>query len=264
MYKCTECNTEFDIKPDYCDCGNDTFEEQITITPVPAKTDIKDILSISIFILCLFLSLLVWLFLGNTNLQKQENAVPKASKPVKTTVSMSDINTLWDDTLPSYVQEQPATVKKNIEEEITTPVQKPKQIPQTVVRKNNATPKPQAQVQKLKTNVQPKAVPKESKTNNQELARYKTALRQAMFSNLAITSIHGKGKCSIEFSIAQNGKLVGRKFISQSSNTTVNDAVYEMLMTIPQYYPPPDSYNGEKIRMSFYFNDGYYEINYLN
>lgn len=264
MYKCTECNTEFDIKPDYCDCGNDTFEELINVTSVTEKTEKKDILSISIFILCLFLSLLVWLFLGNTNLQKKENAAPKASKPVKTTVSMPDINTLWDDTLPSHAQEQPAPVKKNIEEEITTPAQKPKQIPKTVVTKNSAPPKPQAQPQKQKTNVQPNTVPKESKAQNPEMTGYKIALRQALFSNLEITSIHGKGKCSIEFSIAQNGKLVGRKFISQSSNTTVNDAVYEMLMTIPQYYPPPDSYNGEKIRMSFYFNDGYYEINYLN
>jgi len=27
MFRCKECGNEFDIKPDYCDCGNDTFEE---------------------------------------------------------------------------------------------------------------------------------------------------------------------------------------------------------------------------------------------
>lgn len=27
MYKCKECGTEYEIKPDYCDCGNNTFEE---------------------------------------------------------------------------------------------------------------------------------------------------------------------------------------------------------------------------------------------
>lgn len=27
MYRCKECNAEYEIKPEYCDCGNDTFEE---------------------------------------------------------------------------------------------------------------------------------------------------------------------------------------------------------------------------------------------
>ena len=26
MYKCSECGKTFSQKPDYCDCGNDTFE----------------------------------------------------------------------------------------------------------------------------------------------------------------------------------------------------------------------------------------------
>ena len=35
MYKCKECGTEYETKPDYCDCGNDTFyyiEEKQPIT----------------------------------------------------------------------------------------------------------------------------------------------------------------------------------------------------------------------------------------
>lgn len=27
MFRCKECQTEYEIKPDYCDCGNDTFDE---------------------------------------------------------------------------------------------------------------------------------------------------------------------------------------------------------------------------------------------
>ena len=37
MFKCKECGTEYDIKPDFCDCGNDTFEEVAT----PVKEEIK-------------------------------------------------------------------------------------------------------------------------------------------------------------------------------------------------------------------------------
>ena len=34
MYKCRECGTEYEVKPDYCDCGNDTFDE-VNLEPIP-------------------------------------------------------------------------------------------------------------------------------------------------------------------------------------------------------------------------------------
>ena len=39
MYKCSECGTEYEIKPEYCDCGNDLFEE--VVEPQKADPDIK-------------------------------------------------------------------------------------------------------------------------------------------------------------------------------------------------------------------------------
>ena len=27
MFRCKECQAEYEVKPDYCDCGNDTFDE---------------------------------------------------------------------------------------------------------------------------------------------------------------------------------------------------------------------------------------------
>ena len=33
MYKCSECGTEYEVKPEYCDCGNDVFEEIIPPKP---------------------------------------------------------------------------------------------------------------------------------------------------------------------------------------------------------------------------------------
>ena len=38
MFRCKECQTEYDVKPDYCDCGNDTFDE-IVEKPVVAKVE---------------------------------------------------------------------------------------------------------------------------------------------------------------------------------------------------------------------------------
>ena len=31
MYKCKECGAEYEQKPDYCDCGNDEFEDNVNI-----------------------------------------------------------------------------------------------------------------------------------------------------------------------------------------------------------------------------------------
>lgn len=43
MFRCKECGSEFDIKPDYCDCGNDTFEEIIEkVEPVIEEKPVKN------------------------------------------------------------------------------------------------------------------------------------------------------------------------------------------------------------------------------
>lgn len=49
MFRCKECQTEYEIKPDYCDCGNDTFDEIIDVqekkqekTEIKKRKEIKD------------------------------------------------------------------------------------------------------------------------------------------------------------------------------------------------------------------------------
>ena len=42
MYKCKECGTEYETKPDYCDCGNDTFDE-ILKSPQTPKIDVTNV-----------------------------------------------------------------------------------------------------------------------------------------------------------------------------------------------------------------------------
>jgi hypothetical protein len=77
-------------------------------------------------------------------------------------------------------------------------------------------------------------------------------------------TVQGKGKCGIEFSIDSDGRLINRDFTYQSNNVSVNDAVYRMMMSMPKYDPPPPSYNGSKIKMTFYFDNGYYQIDFVN
>lgn len=62
MYKCKECGTEYEIKPDYCDCGNDTFEE-ILSEQQTSKNDVTNVTK-----------------LNNTEKVKEEKTEPKHEK----------------------------------------------------------------------------------------------------------------------------------------------------------------------------------------
>ena len=62
MYKCKECGTEYEIKPDYCDCGNDTFEE-ILSEQQTSKNDVTNVTK-----------------LNNTEKVKEEKTEPKPEK----------------------------------------------------------------------------------------------------------------------------------------------------------------------------------------
>lgn len=62
MYKCKECGTEYEIKPDYCDCGNDTFEE-ILSEQQTSKNDVTNVTK-----------------LNNAEKVKEEKTEPKPEK----------------------------------------------------------------------------------------------------------------------------------------------------------------------------------------
>jgi len=108
---------------------------------------------------------------------------------------------------------------------------------------------------------QPK--PQPPKMNEKEFLNYKGSIRNALLANLNVTAIQGAGDCAVEFSIDNSGKLINRNFIYKSTNRTVNDEVYNMLMRLPYYKKPPVNYNGEKIKLKFMFNNGYYEISFM-
>lgn len=291
MYKCTDCNKKYETIQDYCDCGNDNFEKivekeveteqkekakeeprETKVKPIPKKPlEKQELLSRIIFAVCIILSIFSWVFIGrdsknpSENISKEQKAANRVEN--KSAVSVPDINSLWDNSLPSGNVNN-APVKKKTEQPVSQPIPPvTQQTPPTQKQVKNppASPAPQAKPKNTPPQkLTPPPAQKQKPANNTEITKYKAALRQALFAGLPITSIHGIGKCAVEFSLSDSGKLLNRKFIYQSNNSSVNDAVYQMLMGLPQYYPPPNSYKGETIKMSLYFDNGYYEVNYLN
>ena len=324
MFKCTVCSKEYEIKPDYCDCGNDTFDEIVEAKPLVEDFEVekrtfptKKVLSILIFILCIISSILVWeINPPSQNTDKtaqkpsteQKQDIPDIDKiwnstpPKKTSQKKDNVITVYEKPLPQPVQQvaqqtnpepfvqnikkvlqKPAPVQKpqqvakprqtqqkpkqqQVQKPKAQPQQgsKPKQTSQTTPKAQPTTPKQPAQrvtkpVQRVSTPVQKTTAPKMDAT---AWTNYKNSLRLALLSKLDLVKILGEGDCVVEFSLDNSGKLLNRRFVYKSQNKSVNDQVYLMLMKLPTYKTPPAGYNGEKVRIKFYINNGYYEISF--
>ena len=133
MYICKECKTEYKRKPQYCDCGNNTFE----------TTHKEIVLDFSkIFLLfCILLSTIILIIPVKTN----TNKTPE-SKKHNITKNIPTLDSFWDNT----VAQKPITktekkVVQKTETMVTTPIAKstPKQktTKQTITKKTNTTNK---------------------------------------------------------------------------------------------------------------------------
>lgn len=115
MYRCKDCKTIYKNKVDYCDCGNNIFEE-IPNEPAVVQTEVQEvetpalkpilplnIMSIVVFSFCCLFSLCFVLFLGPAPAKRVKTPVKKEQTVVK---NIPDINKIWDST-PAYTL-QPA------------------------------------------------------------------------------------------------------------------------------------------------------------
>lgn len=289
MYRCRECKAEYNQKVDYCDCGNNTFDiiNDAPITeekqsPINVKTP-KDSISLAFFVICLILSIIVWLIPVKSAPHKPE-AQKSVQKP-KTVNIPNNIDKIWDDT-PLYApkqEQQPEVINEERQVPIpltSTPVDYARRItePPAPEKINKKPVQKKETIQKTeqtpKTVYTPKAEPQNKKLepifhepakpvynpNSPKMLKYKGILRGALFSKFAVGSVQGSGTCEIQFSVDSTGKLINRKFIQQSGNKSLDDAVYYMLMSVPKFTAPPPEYNGEPIRMKFIINNGNYEV----
>ena len=176
MFRCTECNKEYDIKPDYCDdCGNDMFEEVAAevkkSAPAPEKTEAaeprqmqeniysnvnsewyskeksflkkEEIFSYIIFCLCLILSFMVVFVYNPKETPKEEIAQDKQDVAVQ---DIPALDSFWNNT-PAKLEPQKRTVISKLpqqQEPVKPTIANP---PQEAVQKSE----PKATTVKLKT-----------------------------------------------------------------------------------------------------------------
>ena len=162
--------------------------------------------------------------------------------------------------------QQPPAVKTNVAQQVSKPVtnattntQKPATVsqqqpktPQTQVTAKNTTPP-------TLRNVTTQPVKSQAELR-QELASYKSLLRNNLGRKINFANVIGDGNCAITFKVDSSGKLTNRNFVTKSSNITLNDAVYNAMMSTPSYNPPPEGYKNETMTLRVKIYDGNYEI----
>ena len=310
MYKCSECGLEYKIKPDYCDCGNDTFieiikeEKEIKKQTNAVENSIlkENMPSIIFLIFCIILSFAILFFVGNP----KEQSTKEIKKQEKIN-NIPNIDDIWNDEKPKQViikqeikPEEPKITKVELKKEpikinkpiqilekiqpkatqkkaaikaqpknqvskqqiINKPAQQPLKIevkPQPIVQKpivqNNQTQK-----QEVKTVQQNVIITPSVQINPQELKEYKKALRNKIASNIDFLNIAGDGKCVLSFNVSQGGNLLNRKFVSQSSNISLNDAVYQGMLKVSSFKTPPLGYKNETMRLTVQIIGGNFSV----
>ena len=347
MYRCCDCGCEYETKPDFCDCGNDTFEEIIPEPEIVPEQKVKhkktfdeqypelskfkeslDPISVIIFLLCIVLSVCSFIFIKPKETQTVQNQEPEVKEERK----VADINTFWNDTPPKpepKANKQEPSVAETIVEQINNiipkkeetkkqeqkptvkaPQQKPTQVQQKPAQKTQTkvtqtakkpaqtqtqtskpAPSKQTQIQQPKTQTQPQPQnntqtqtqpktqqpqpsqqiqtqirPINTQTSQQqaekELKAYKSELRNIFASKIKgnLLQVYGDGDCVVAFKISSNGKLASGSFSKQSTNNTLNDAVYQAVMSISSYKIPPSSYNGQTLYLSVKISNGVAQI----
>lgn len=179
MFKCSECGTEYETSPKYCDCGNDIFiniedtipqeVEDIDFEPQKPQRRNRNIQkkfslsAIIIFSSCIILSLLILFVIGNP--KKQEKQITKSSSEK---ISIPSVDSYWDNT--SVKTEQEEIKKENpildmmpkIVQEII-PQEEPKKELNIPVAPTNKTTTP---LVKTTPKSQPKSVTSQNKIPN--------------------------------------------------------------------------------------------------
>ena len=99
MFRCTVCQRLYAAPIEYCDCGNDVFEEIFLQQPqqrMQKTFTMQDVLSWVIFVVCILLSGYILFFTGTKSVSRKAEPVQKQS--VQSAENIPDIDKIWDNT----------------------------------------------------------------------------------------------------------------------------------------------------------------------
>lgn len=235
MYRCTECQAEFVECPEFCDCGNDSFEEvyeqeayqedyeeeEVYYEPPkrrkPAKRQLteeeleelaeeeqdkkKALITVGV---SLIISLII---LCCPPYPQKKSAQAKQTATVKK-IKLPDVSAYWDNTLPS------------------------------AFRKGD----PNSNIPLLNTSFG---------SISTNMRAYLLEIGEEFSSQWASNVVDGSGEARIQFTINRDGLVENQKMIQKSRNESLDNSVLLLLSKIKNLEVPPADYKGERIILSF-------------
>ncbi len=160
----------------------------------------------------------------------------------------------------SQVAQTPSVTKTNAPLPNTSTTSTMAQNTQTSAQKSQNNTKTTTQAVNKTPVTAPVVKTKSTAQIKQELAAYKSNLRNSIGRKIDFTKVIGDGECALSFKVNSNGRLTSKAFTKQSSNITLNDAAFNALNTMTSFNPPPEGYNGETLRLNIKFYNGNFEI----
>ena len=193
--------------------------------------------------------------------QKPKTSVkPSVQQPKKTQTTTKPAQTQTVKKQPASTQKTSTPPKTTTQTKPSTSSQQPKTSTATTTQQNRQT--------QATPPIAPKPVQPQPTVNTaaiqaqaaQELKTFKTGLRNTLFRKINFTRVYGDGACVVDFKVDSTGKIVNRSFSKQSNNNSLNDEVYQAIMSTPTYKTPPSSYRGQTLHFSVKFQGGQYEV----
>lgn len=232
MYRCTECQAEYQEYPEFCDCGNDTFEEvyeedvyeeeEYYEPPKPrrrpkpkrvlSEEELEEIAEEKAdkqkALIVMAVSLVISIVVLFCPPYPKKKSVIAQEKAVAAGVTLPDVNSYWDDSLPA------------------------------AFRKGD----PDANLPLLNANF--------GSISNQ-LRTYLIDVGEEFSSQWNPNVVVGSGECKVQFIINRDGIIDRQKMVTKSRNETLDDSVLLLLSKIKNLEIPPSDYKGERIILAF-------------
>ena len=228
MYRCTECYTEYAECPDFCECGNDTFEEFYEeqyyepepVAPAP-KTEKKltpeeaeelrieeiDKKKSLVVICCALLLCILIIFAAPPHKKKKMEKVKQ--KVAIEQVKIPSVDTFWDNTVVSTYRKAKDPLAN---------------LPLLNLRFKYISP---------------------------TLREYLIEIGGEFDRKWDRSIIQGQGEAKVEFTIDKEGTVVTKRIIATTHNESLDNSVLVALSKIISFNIPPDDYKGERIYISF-------------
>ena len=288
MFRCTDCNKEYEVNPGYCDCGNDQFEEIIDSVPSQQYDDgYSDGYDDGSY--------------GNDGYNDYNDGYNDSYNDGYADDGYGDYDAQYQQPYPNQQYQQPYQqpyghkkvkqkkplsmmdkvgigvfalcillsilafifVGKDSGNDSNAMIGTDQNGGSTLV-KNYSIP---TNIDAIwdSTEVDPnKILNTKLGSIDQEMNTFLIGMAQAMIDNWDRNGITGNGVTQMEFVVDKSGSIVGKKIYKYSGNKTLDDSVNKLIATFGKFQIPPSSYNQEIIIISFSAKNGSMKAYYPN